>query len=426
MRYRLRGSQPSSEAGSLPSFCVVTQYFPPERGAAQVRLGTIVELLRRRGHHVEVVTAIPNYPTDHLLAGWSRRPVQVSDGSGVRVIRVWVWAAVGSGFGRVLNYASFAVMSLLGLARSMPADWTFIEYPSLPGALPAFLWCRLLRRQVIVNVADLWVDAAIEVGAIPGGEAARLARRLERWLLRRADVVTAVTEGLAEAVLAKGVEPHRMGWLPNGVDTTMFAPGAPDPSVRSELGVPDGHQIVLYAGTHGYVHALDVVLDAAARLGAVPVTFVLVGDGSEKAGLQRRAREAGLTNVVFADSVPPERVADYLRVAVAGLAAVRSGPLYRSVRSAKMLPVMASGIPLLYVAEDEGAAIVQQVGAGVVTPPGDGAALAAAVRRLLEDPDARTEMGRRGRAYALEEGNWEGIVEPWLDFLAGVDGGSGR
>lgn len=424
---RRRGPARSGQVGpdGPPSFLLVTQYFPPERGAAQVRLGAIVTELARRGHRVEVLTAIPNYPAGRLYEGWSRRPVQVADEDGVRTVRVWVWAAVGSGLGRLANYLSFAAMSLVGLSATSPADWTIVEYPTLPGALPAVMWCRLRRRRLVVNVADLWVDVAVEVGVVPEGRAAEVARRLERWMLQRADVVNAVTEGVAEALTAKGVAPERLRWLPNGVDASLFTPGPADPSARVELGVPDGHDVVLYAGTHGYVHGLDVVLDAAAELADLPITVVLVGGGSEKQRLRRRAGGLSLSNVRFIDPVAPERVADYLRVATIGLATVRSGELYRSVRSAKMLPVMASAVPLVYAADDEGAAIVAREGAGLVTPPGDATALAGALRSLLHDPEQRARMGQHGRDYVLAHASWAGLLDDWLDSL-GADGRSTR
>lgn len=406
---------PASER-DRPSFLVVSQYFPPERGAAQVRLGAMVAELARTGHQVEVITAVPNYPTAHLFPGWSRRPLQDTEESGARVLRVWVWAAIGSGLGRMVNYLSFAVMSVFALARATPADWTFIEYPSLPGALPALWWSRLRHRRTIVNVADLWVDTAIEVEAIPRWTAP-LARRLERWLLLRADVVCAVTHGVAEALLAKGVPPERLRLLPNGVDVDLFTPGPVDPTVRPELGVDEGDHLVIYAGTHGYVHRLDVVLDAAALLRDVAVTIVLVGDGSEKARLRRRITAQGLDNVRLADPVAPERVADYFRAASVGLATVRAGVIYRSVRSAKMFPVMASGVPLVYAAEDEGSALVERVGAGIVTAPDDGQALADAVRTLVADDELRREMGARGRAHATAEGDWKQIIATWLADL---------
>lgn len=402
------------------SFLFVSQYFPPERGAAQVRLGAVTRELSKQGHLVEVVTAIPNYPTGSLFPGWKRRLVQAEEADGIRVVRVWVWAAIGSGLNRVANYLSFGALSILGLSRTGRADWTVVEYPTLAGALPAVLWCRAIGRPVIVNVADLWVDAAVAVGAIPEGRGARLARRVERWMFGRADLVNAVTEGVRDALIEKGVNPDRICWLPNGADTDLFTPEHSISAahqrdvVRAELGAREGESIVLYAGTHGYVHGLDVVLDAAHLLRGDAVRFVLVGGGSEKHALQRRAKAESLDNVTFLDPVPPERIATYLGESAAGLATVRPGDLYRSIRSAKMLPVMSSGVPIVYSGDDEGAAIVVREGAGLVSPPGDGAALAKAISSVLESPGRAAEMGAAGRAWVLREASWATIAEHWV------------
>jgi glycosyltransferase involved in cell wall biosynthesis len=405
------------------SFLVVTQYYPPERGAAQTRLGAVVAELDRRGHRVEVLTAIPNYPTGALFPGWSRRPVQVRHEGRVRVVRVWVWAAMGSGLGRLANYASFGLVSIVGLVRTRRADWTIVEYPTLAGALPAVLWCRLARRRVAVNVADLWVDAAVDVGVIPDGLAASGARRIESWMLRQADVVNAVTDGVAEAVAAKGVAPDRIVLLPNGADTDRYAPGPEDPTVRSELGAAPDERIVLYAGTHGYVHGLGVALDAAELLADERVRFVLVGGGSEKDDLVADAARRGLRNVTFLDPVDPERIADYLRATDVGLATVRPGDLYRSVRSAKMLPVLSSATPIAYSADDEGSKLVAAAGAGRVTPAGDAPSLAAAIRALLDDPAEAAACGARGRAWVEANASWRSIIGGWL---ASIDEGSER
>lgn len=393
---------------------VVTQYFPPERGAAQVRLGALCACLRDAGQRVEVVTALPSYPTGRIFAGWRRRAVQEADEDGIRVIRVWVHAAMGSGIGRAANYLSFGVMSLLGLARASRARWTVVEYPTLFGALGPVVCTRATGGRVVLNVADLWVDVIGESG-LPGGNAMRaVLGHLERLLLSRADLVTVVTEGVRDAVIAKGVDPGRICWLPNGVDVRLFRPGSgPE---HDEDGA-DGPATVLYAGTHGHVHGLEVVLDAAARLLDQPVRFLLVGGGSEKPALVAAARRRGLDNIEFHDPVSPEEVAELLRSSRIGLASVRGDPIYRSVRSAKVFPVMAAGVPVVYSGEDEGAALVVAAGAGVSTPPGDGAALAAAITGLLEDPATATRMGRAGRSWVEANASWDRLVADWVAQL---------
>jgi colanic acid biosynthesis glycosyl transferase WcaI len=401
----------------IRSVLLVTQYYPPERGAAQVRLGAIVRELRRRDLDVEVLTALPNYPTGRIFPGWRQRLLQYRDEDGVRVGRVWVYAAMGSGPARMANYLSFGLTSVLGVLRAGPADWTVVEYPTLFGALPAVLLSRLRRRRVALLVADLWVDSIVEVGAAGDGALVSFLRRVERWMLRSADRVTAVTEGVRDALVAKGVRPDRLAWLPNGADTDLFSPGPEDPALRSRFGLRDDTDVVLYAGTHGYVHGLEVVLDAAEVLRGRPVEFLLVGSGSEKPGLVAEAATRGLTNVVFADPVDPETVAELLRIARISLATVREGDLYRTIRSAKMLPAMAAAVPVVYSADDEGSRIVRREGAGIVTPPGDGAALADAVASLLDDPDRAAAMGAAGRAWVESEASWRRLVGDWLAEL---------
>jgi glycosyltransferase involved in cell wall biosynthesis len=241
-------------------------------------------------------------------------------------------------------------------------------------------------------------------------------------MLLHADVVTTVTDGYREELIGKGVDPARLAWLPNGADTTLFAPGPSDPSFRSSLGLRDGDHLVLYAGAHGYVHRLEVVLEAAELLASEPITFLLVGGGSEKDSLQRLAASMGLRNVVFHDPVPPEDVARMLREADVGLASVRAGDAFRTIRSAKMWPTMASGRPVVYSGDDEGSRLVASIGAGVVTPAEDAPALAGAVRDLIADPARASELGQRGRTWVEENASWRLLVGRWLDRLAEIRG----
>lgn len=418
----------SRRGGRSSGITLVTQYYPPERGAAQVRLGSIVADLVGRGQVVDVVTALPNYPLGRIFEGWSHRPLQSRREGGATVRRVWVYAAMGSGLARMVNYLSFGVMSVLGMAAARRSRWVVVEYPTLFGALPAVVLARVRRQAVAVIVADLWVDSIVEIGTFSDGLLVRVLRWWERWMLRQAHAVTPVTEGVRDALVAKGVDPARLAWLPNGADTDLFHPGEGDQEVRDELGLTDGEHMVLYAGTHGYVHGLEVVLDAAQLLEGDKVRFVLVGDGSEKPALRARADELGLRNVAFLEPVSPEEVAVLLRCSTVALATVREGDVYRTIRSAKALPAMATARPVVYSGDDEGARLLASIGAGIVTPPGDAEALAAAVRELVEDPGLREELGAAGRTWIVDHASWHHLVGVWLDRLAELDpiGAAGR
>ncbi|MEX0768123.1 MAG: glycosyltransferase, partial [Microthrixaceae bacterium] len=123
----------------------------------------------------------------------------------------------------------------------------------------------------------------------------------------------------------------------------------------------------------------------------------------------------------FLDPVPPEQVARMLRSCTAGLATVRQGDVYRTIRSAKMLPTMASGLPVIYSGDDEGSRLVAAAGAGLVTAPGSGAELAAAVRELIASPEKARLLGAAGRDWIVANASWHQLVGNWLEQLHQIE-----
>ncbi len=354
-------------------FLILTQYYEPEIGAAQVRLASFIRELRRAGHSGEVVTSLPNYPTGKIFKGYKRR-VYVKELRGeVPVHRVWLYAAMGRGLSRILNYFSFAGMSLFGLALAKRPDYVFVESPPLTLAVSAIVFSRFRKTPVILNVSDLWPDTLVELGLLRDGAVLRSIRMLERWVYRNADYVSAITEGLGRRLRTeKSVPPAKMLFLPNGVDTDFFAPRPPDEELRKELGLA-GKKIVAYTGTFGYVHALDLVVESLALVQErnPNIAFVFMGDGSEKGRIVALARERKLANAVFLPPRPPADVARLYSLAFAGVCATRNVASFATMmRPAKMWQIMGCGKPVIYFGPGEGAEIVRNADAGIIVVSG--------------------------------------------------------
>ncbi len=400
-------------------FLILTQYFPPEHGAPQVRLAAFARQLRRLGHEVEVATAMPNYPTGRIFeeyrGAWYRR----EDWEGIPVHRVWAYASLGAGFKRLVNYASFTATALVALLRARRPDYLFVESPPLFLSLPAMLVAAGWRVPVIFNVADLWPDHIREMGHLKDGAVLRAAERLERWTYRRSTFVNAVTEGIRTTLIEhKGVPADKVLLLVNGVDTETFHPGPPEPGLVRELGW-DGKRVFLYAGTLGFSQGLTVALDAmeALRERAPDVLLAFIGDGSERKVLEAAAHDRGLANVRFYDPRPPEYIARLYRCVAAGFASLKDLPLFDGARPSKILPAMASGKPVVYSGAGEGARLIERAGAGLTVRPADPAALADAIFRLAADPALASRLGAGGRRFVEAELSWPALVANWLDAL---------
>lgn len=398
---------------------ILTQYFEPEIGAPQVRLGAVARALHARGHHVEVVTGMPNHPNGRIADEYRGRAAMTELVDGITVRRTWLYAATGSGGRRLLNYLSFCATCVIGLARAQRPDVVFVESPPpllmAPARLAGWIW----RRPVIMNVADLWPDAAASLGLLAEGPMLSALRRFEQWSYAVADRICSVTDGV-RAVLeqGKGVASDKILDLPNGVDTIAFAPDrrTDDAFARFGIAAPD---VFLYAGTIGYAHGVELLVDAMALLAdSHPSAHLLiVGGGSRREAVAGRIATSGADNVTLAEPVPVAEVAVLFASCRAAVSVIRDSPLLEGARPSKVFPAMASGVPVIYSGTGEGARIVADAGAGLVVPPEDAGALADAMRCVLDDPEAAARMGAAGRVLAQQRFSWDVIVDRWLAQL---------
>ena len=398
-------------------FLILTQYFPPEIGAAQVRLSAVAQELRKAGHEVEVVTALPNYPSGKLLRTDRGRLSRREMIDGIHITRLWLHTATGSGSHRLLSYLSFTVTGLVGALSARKPDVVLVESPPLFLGVAGWLAAKRFGASFVLNISDLWPDSVRDMGLMMRGPWLGWAEWLELWLYGHATAVTAVTMGIRDRLTtAKGVDAARVLFLPNGADTVTFKP------VAAGLETASQHPLFLYTGNVGLAQALDVIIGAAEL--APEIDFVLVGDGSDKSRLQAEARRRRLQNVRFEPPVTPDEISSIYRDAAAGIASLRHSELMQGARPAKMLAIMACGRPVLYAGSGEGAELVRAADAGIVVAPEDPAALAEAARAIVANPRRAAEMGSNGQQFVSKHLSWPVLVGDWLKDLGSVLGRS--
>ena len=399
-------------------FLILTQYFPPETGAPQIRLAAMIRELLQLGHTVEVVTALPNYPEGQIFPNYRGCFYQLEEWEGIRVHRVWLYAATGAGIKRLWNYFSFMLTAWWGLRQTQRPDYLFVESPPLFLGITGYLAARRWRIPFIFNIADLWPDTARGLGLMPTGWMLRLAEKLESWLYQRADYITVVTVSVRQILIQKkAVSADKVLLLPNGVDTQLFQPLAADEVWQASLGLPPQQPLLLYAGTHGYAHGMEVILQAAQLLKTTNVLFLLVGGGSDKHRIQQLSEQMQLHNVRFWPSQPPEFIARLYSLSIAGISTFRDSPWLACTRAAKTLPILACGKPVLLCGAGEGAQLITAAQAGIVISPGDYHGLAQAIQELLNDPSYAKQLGNHGRNYVEKHLQWSIIVADWLRQL---------
>lgn len=356
--------------------------------------------LVRRGHTVTVIASALTYLTGS--AAGERIPwIQEEDGGeGISILRAYTYNALHrSFFHRLLSFFSFMFSSFVIGLRVRKVDVVWGTSPPIFQGVTAWLLARLKWAVFLFEVRDLWPAFAVAVGVLTNRTLIRMSEWLERFLYRRADQLIVNSPGFIEHIQARGGE--NVVLISNGAEASMFDPDADGHALR-QAHVLEDKFVVLYAGAHGMSNDLDVVLDAATLLADRPeIAIVLLGDGKDKPGLVEQAAQAGLVNVRFLPPLPKAEMRAALAAADACLAILKPVELYKTVYPNKVFDYMAAGRATILAIDGVIREVIEQGEAGVFVPPGDPAALAAAIREMADDPERARQMGVNARAYLL-------------------------
>jgi hypothetical protein len=177
--------------------------------------------------------------------------------------------------------------------------------------------------------------------------------------------------------------------------------------------------LALYIGAHGISQGLVSLADAAARLSEQPIHFAFVGDGAARPELVKRVEEHGTGNVTLLPGVPRDQVAPIIAAADICLVALRDIPLFSTFIPSKIFEYFAMDRPVIGALRGEAAGVVAAAG-GVVVPPEDPEALAAAIGRLARAPALRRDMGRAGRRLVEDEFDRRRLAAEYRRLLTGL------
>lgn len=400
----------------------LTQYYPPETGAAQNRLSDWAQRLSMWGHHVTVLTAVPNYPRGEIFSDYRGRWLYDEHKDGVRVLRTLIFVSPCPGFlQRLSSYISFMFASfVVAIAKAGPQDVIIVESPPLLAGISGLLLKYWFRAKMVLNVSDLWPESAVAMGMLHNRYLIWMSTRLEELLYRKAALVTGQTRHIVSSIA------NRTGvfaaLVSNGVDLDAFI----DPILidrrlqRRRLGFSDEF-VVGYAGLHGFAQGLDIILDAAEILHDFPgILFVLFGDGPDKSRLQQQAQARGLPNLRFYPPQPKQAVPILLACFDACVVPLRGLRLFRGALPCKLFECMASGAPVIVSIAGEAEDLVRDADGGLCIPPEDGRALADAILRLRDDPALGRILSQNARAYVARHYDRKDIAARLRSLLSPI------
>jgi glycosyltransferase involved in cell wall biosynthesis len=398
----------------------ITQWFDPEPIVKGI---VFTKALAERGHHIEVVTGFPNYPTGKTYPGYRVGFYKREIVDGIVVHRVPLYPSHNSSsFGRILNYFSFmASAALFAMFRARRFDVVYC-YPPITGALAAIFAGWLSRRPFLIDIQDLWPDSVVKSGMAGTRKMEKILNLMCNFVYRRAAGILSQSNGIRSRLIERGVASDKISVVYNWADELAAGPAG-----LADLAPYcfDGKFNIVYGGNLGRMQGLDVLVRAAhfARERAPNLQLLLIGDGIESDNLKRLVHQLRAENVRIAPGVPRKMIGDIFAAADVLVLHLWKDPLFRITIPQKTQFYMAMGKPILIGVEGEAAEVVATAGAGVAVPSDNVEAMADAMMRLSQTPQRQLdEMGRRGReaywrtfsfatAIAKTEAAFEGAIE---------------
>lgn len=399
----------------------VNRFFHPDHSATSQIASDLAFELAARGLQVVAITSRQRY--DDAAAALPR--AEVVHGVHIVRLRAPVFGRTNLA-GRALDYLGFyfgAMWSVLcGVRRG-----DVVVAMTDPPLLGVVLWpVAALRGARLVHwLQDLFPEIAERLGVRAIRPLAPLLRVMRNAVLRRGQATVVIGAAMGRLVEREcGRAPTLIpNWaLEEATDSVAKTSTARlDHSLRREWDLGDAF-IVGYSGNMGRAHALDGLIEAATLLKGEPgIAFLLIGDGAQCARLAQTARARGLPNLQFRPYQARSMLHTSLTlpdIHVVSLDARLEGLMVPS----KFVGAIALGKPVLWLGAEGGevGALLRSSQAGIVAPPENAAALAAAIRALAHDPARLQSMAAQAHALWQRQFRRADALAQWQRLLAGI------
>jgi phosphatidyl-myo-inositol dimannoside synthase len=245
-----------------------------------------------------------------------------------------------------------------------------------------------------------------------GGFAGRLYDRVRRWTLASTDALFPVSHYTKRLLLDLGAAESRIQVIHNGTDPAQFRPVDPA-RLRRELEL-NGRRVILTVSRLVGRKGVDTVIEAMpAVLRAHPATtYIVVGDGPERASLESQCREhLPDADVRFLGRIPNGDLPAYYSMADFAVMPSRNVPPDVEGFGIVFLEANACGCPVIGAISGGIPDAVIDGTTGLLVPPGDASALGNAMVRLLDDEPLRTRLALNGKKRVVNEANWDRAAE---------------
>jgi glycosyltransferase involved in cell wall biosynthesis len=345
----------------MEEILIISNYYPPEKGAAANRIEQLALKLNQNKYNVSVICPLGNYPKGELFDEYKDKFSVTENRDGITVKRLWIYPSVSKNLlVRIISVLSFSAMLFFYLLFKKTPKKVIVQSPPLLLSFISVFVLSLKNKKIILNISDLWPMAAIELNALKKDSFShKFSMFLERYIYKKATLIL----GQSNEIIT------HIHTLYSDKKCYLYR-NFPDHNVSViELKTEENQPIkIFYAGLLGIAQGVFELCQKIDIKG-LNVELHIFGDGVEKTQLEALISSKKEERLFFHGMLDRTELHQQLKSFDIAIVPLKTR-IYGSVPS-KIFEYGSLGFPILYFGGGEGGTIVIENNLGWVAAVGD-------------------------------------------------------
>ncbi|CAM3594360.1 glycosyltransferase family 4 protein [Flavobacterium chungbukense] len=359
----------------MKDILIISNYYPPEKGAAANRIEQLALKLDQNGYNVSVISPLPNYPKGELFPEYKGKFSVTEKIQNITLKRLWIYPSNSPNiFKRIVSTFSFSTILFFYLLFAKTPKKVIVQSPPLLLSFTAVFALWIKRKAIILNVSDLWPTAAIELGVLKKNSIShKMLLFIERFIYKKATHIFGQSNEIIDHI--HSIFPEKKCFLYRNY---------PDHFVENNIHENENSNEpikLFYAGLLGVAQGVFELIQKL-DLEHLNVELHIFGDGAEKAQIVDYMNQNPMQKIIFHGMLERNVLHQTLQNLDIALVPLKTR-IYGSVPS-KIFEYSALGFPVLYFGGGEGENIVEENNLGWVVPVEDFNGLNAALKQISE------------------------------------------
>jgi len=372
----------------------IHQYFKtPEEPGGTRSYWFSIELIKN-GYDVIMITSRPK----------QKKLIEKQVIDGIEVIYIKNFYSNNMGIlRRMIAFFNFMIKSAWIALFQRDIHLVFATSTPLTVGIPALLMRWIRRVPYVFEVRDLWPEVPIQMGALKNPLLRKLALMLEKTIYHNAIHIIALSPGMKDGVINKGIEASKVSIIPNMSKIDKFWQRTKNKLIAEKFNIDLKKMNVIHFGAMGKANGLEYILKSAERLknmGINSINFIFMGKGAVKKNMIFIIKEKRLTNVQIIDAQPMGVVSEIVNLCDVSMVPFANIPILQTNSPNKLFDSLSAGIPVIVNSAGWTKDLLEKYSCGVYVDPDNPQELADTLIKWSRKREKVLEMGRNSRKLA--------------------------